>query len=201
MDARMNIDINLLKSYGAVPKSFQKGEFIFKEGDPARFYHQITSGRVKMSCFNDDGKIFTFLIFREGESFGEPSVLIQEHYPAFAIADGPCTVMMLVKDSFIQLLDDHPEYQKKFLYLFAQRLYNKTNTSKLIISESPEQRILSFLKKYKREHQAADDPILVHYTRQEIADFTGLRVETIIRTIRKMHKSGKLTIKDRKVYL
>ena len=196
----MNIEFELLKSYGAVVKNHNKNDFVFREGEVARYYHQVLEGRVKMSCFNIDGKTFTFLVFSAGESFGEPSIFLNEKYPAYAIADTECTVITLSKDAFFQLLDDHPEYQKKFLYIFAKRIYLKTNTSKLIISENPEQRILSFLTKFKKENCNDEEPVLIHYTRQEIADFTGLRVETIIRTIRKMHRENKLTIKNRKVY-
>jgi CRP-like cAMP-binding protein len=41
---------------------------------------------------------------------------------------------------------------------------------------------------------------MVKLTRQQIADMTGLRVETVIRTIRSMHEKGDLHIKKGKVY-
>ena len=44
------------------------------------------------------------------------------------------------------------------------------------------------------------DESLVILTRQQIADLTGLRVETVIRVIRNLHMSGKLTIKHGKIF-
>jgi CRP-like cAMP-binding protein len=41
----------------------------------------------------------------------------------------------------------------------------------------------------------------VTLTRQQISELTGLRVETVIRAIKKLEKSKKLSIKERKVYL
>ena len=41
---------------------------------------------------------------------------------------------------------------------------------------------------------------MVEITRQQIADLTGLRVETVIRAIKSLEKKGEVTIKDRKVY-
>ena len=37
-------------------------------------------------------------------------------------------------------------------------------------------------------------------TRQEIADFTGLRVETVIRTLKRMEQENKIEIRNRKLY-
>ncbi len=196
----MNIDVALLNTYGASSKLVAKGTNIFCEDEPAKYFYQIQSGKVKMTCFNEVGKKITFLIFEAGNSFGEPPLLLNEKYPAYAIAETNCTIISLGKEAFMRLLDDHPQYKHNLLLLFAQRLYNKTYISKLIISESPEQRILALLHKYKKENGSPDTPILIRYTRQEIADFTGLRVETIIRTIKKMHDDHKLEIKDRKVY-
>ncbi len=196
----MNIDNALLFSYGGIVKSYNKGDYIIHEGEPARFYHQVLNGQVKLSCFNLDGKKFTFQVFKDGESFGEPSLFLNEKYPVYAISDTASTVIILSKDQFFQLLDDHPDYQKKFLYIFAGRLFNKTNTSKLIISENPESRIFALLTKYKKENTTMDGPVLIRHTRQEIADFTGLRIETVIRTVRKMYREQKLIIRDRKIY-
>jgi CRP-like cAMP-binding protein len=41
--------------------------------------------------------------------------------------------------------------------------------------------------------------IIVPFTRQQLADMTGLRVETVIRTIKMMEKNGKLFLDGHKV--
>jgi CRP-like cAMP-binding protein len=41
---------------------------------------------------------------------------------------------------------------------------------------------------------------MVQLTRQQIADITGLRVETVIRSIRQLYENGKLAIAKGKVY-
>jgi len=43
----MQIDADILITWGAVAKKFKKGDFIFYEGDHARFYFQILVGTVK----------------------------------------------------------------------------------------------------------------------------------------------------------
>jgi len=41
---------------------------------------------------------------------------------------------------------------------------------------------------------------MVEITRQQIADLTGLRVETVIRSIKSLERKGELSIVKRKVY-
>ncbi len=41
----------------------------------------------------------------------------------------------------------------------------------------------------------------VRLTRQQMADMTGLRVETVIRTIRNMYRKGEILLEKGKVYI
>ena len=54
--------------------------------------------------------------------------------------------------------------------------------------------------KYTRKKNKGGAPELVPFTRQEIANFTGLRVETVIRALGKMHVEKKIEIKNHKIY-
>jgi CRP-like cAMP-binding protein len=72
---------------------------------------------------------------------------------------------------------------------------------KEIASHSPETTIrslLAYLKKYKKNFCPQCNKVKL--TRQQIANMTGLRVETVIRTIRLLHEKGELTIDKGKVY-
>ena len=59
------------------------------------------------------------------------------------------------------------------------------------------------LLKYLRDNAEASDKLqfCIPYTRQQIADMTGLRVETVIRTVKKLQREGKLEIRQHKIYL
>ncbi len=196
----MHIDTNLLITWGAVSRKYKKNEFIFYEGDQCRFYHQIEAGKVKMCCFNEEGKVFIQGIFSTGESFGEPPIFINEVYPACATAETDCTILKLSKESLLKILNEYPELQMVFITNFAKRIYEKTTANKNIISIHPDQRILGFLKNFKRENQLTAIKVEIPYTRQQIADFIGLRVETVIRTIKKMEEEKRVEIRKRKLY-
>ncbi|MDI1307464.1 MAG: Crp/Fnr family transcriptional regulator [bacterium] len=196
----MQIDIDLLFSWGAVAKKYKKNEIIFNEDEVAHFYYQIMEGSVRMFNSNDEGKEFTQGLFCKGNSFGEPPLFIDELYPSKAIAIQDCTIIKLSKDKFLKILDEYPSIQKSFLLLLANKIHSKSKTSKEIINQKPEFRIVAFLNTHKKKSECSNEKVLIPYTRQEIANFTGLRVETVIRVLCKMNTCDKLEIVNHKIY-
>lgn len=198
----MWIDTDLLLTWGAVAKKHDKNEFIFREGEESRFYFQIIEGRVKMCCFNEEGREFWQGDFCKGESFGEPPLFANERYPANAITETGSIIIKISKITLFKLLDEYPDLRKEVIYTLAKRLVMKATLMKELFSQHPRIRILSFLQRYKKEHlRPTPTPTqLIPYTRQDIANFTGLRVETVIRTIKLLDKEGLVMIKNRKLY-
>jgi CRP-like cAMP-binding protein len=195
----MQTDLDLLFTWGAVAKKYRKNDVIFDEGCAAHFYYQVIDGNVRMYNSNNEGKEFTQGFFSNGCSFGEPPLLIDETYPATAVAMQDSTIVKLSKDKFLRILDEYPAVQKSMLILMAERIHAKANSSKEIINQRPEFRILAFLDSYKKKNPS-DVKALIPYTRLEIANFTGLRVETVIRTLTKMKKENKVDIINHKIY-
>lgn len=194
----MQIDLDLLYSWGAVTKEYKKNEVIFYEDTPAGFYYQILEGCVRLFNTNDKGKEFTQAYFWNGQSFGEPPLLIDKDYPATALAYQDCKIVKLSKDSFLKILDEYPFIQRHFLNLLANRIYTKTRIAKDIINQKPEFRILAFLNAHK--NCSKNERKLVPFTRQEIANFTGLRVETVIRVFSRMKETNTIEIVNHKIY-
>lgn len=195
----MLIDKEILISYGGVVKHYEKGAYIFREGDLARCYYQINSGQVKMFNVNADGKEFTQGVFESGCSFGEPPLFINEPYPSSALALADTQIIKIRKDIFFKLLAENPGIQFNLLTVFATRIYNKAISSCAIVINTPEHRILGFLQSYKKRNCNGDRKISIPYTRQDIANFTGLRVETVIRTLSRMKNDKKVEIINRKL--
>lgn len=195
------IDTDLLLAWGATLHNIQKGQVLFCEDNNAHFYYQVVEGRIKMCNCNDDGKEFIQGFFEPGESFGEPPLFDEAPYPASAVADTDSVVIRLRKENFLQLLKDNFDIHFAFTQNLARRLRFKSMMSKEISSYGPSHRIISLLNEYKKNRGVADNEKLkIDLTRQQIADMTGLRVETVIRSIRELHEKGKLHIEKGKVF-
>jgi len=192
----------LLEKYDASKKSFEKSEIIFEEGYLPTHYYQVISGEVKMSNYNDDGREFIQGIFYKDQSFGEPPLFLNQKYPANAIAVEDAKIYLLSKISFMKLLEENPTVSIKIIENLAQRLYYKSVMAAEMSTHEPEHRVLKLIDhgiayfNFKKD----DNGYLINFTRQQIGDLTGLRVETVIRTIKALEKKGVLKIINRKVY-
>ncbi len=195
------IDLDLLLAWGATFHNLEKGQVLFCEDDPAHFYYQVVEGRIKMCNCNDEGKEFIQGMFEAGESFGEPPLFDGGIYPASAEADETSVVIRLRKENFLQLLKENFDIHFAFTQTLARRLRFKSLISKEISSYGPMHRVSTLLQEYKKSRGIADNELLkIDLTRQQIADMTGLRVETVIRSIRELERNGHLKIERGKVY-
>ena len=195
----MQIDLDILFTWGAIAKVYKKNETIFFEDEIANFYFQIIEGSVKMFNSNDEGKEFTQGYFSNGQCFGEPPLFIDEVYPSTAMVCQESKIIKLSKEKFLKIIDEYPQIQRNFLKTLATRIHSKANTAKDIINQKPEFRVLSFLNSIKKNSDN-NQKELVPFTRQEIANFTGLRVETVIRVFSKLNESKKVDIIKHKIY-
>ncbi|TGD58439.1 Crp/Fnr family transcriptional regulator [Flavobacterium humi] len=192
----------LLESYQAARKKYNKGETIFEEGNFPAHYYQIVSGEVKMCNFNDDGKEFVQGFFHDGQSFGEPPLFLERVYPANAIAVTDCEILLVPKTAFLSLIRENAQVSLAIIENLAQRLHYKSVMAAEISSQEPEHRLLKLMDYsitfFKIEK--GKDGHRIDLTRQQMADLTGLRVETVIRAIKSMEKKGEIQIIGRKVY-
>lgn len=195
------INEDLLLTWGATYKKIEAGELIFKEGTSCSFYYQLVSGSVRWINVDDEGREFIQYLVHPGESFGELPLFDGEPYAATAIADKDSIILRLHRSSFIQLLRENPDIHFAFSALLSQRIRFKIFILKEMVHHCPEHRITALLDYFKNAKQNFCTKCnQVMLTRKQLADLTGLRIETVIRTMRSMHDTGKLKIEKGKVY-
>lgn len=195
----MQIDYDILITYGGVARKFAKGDFIFYEDTLPYYYYQLVSGEVRMFSTNAEGKELIQGVFAAGQSFGEPPLLLGKVYPSTARANTDGVLVKIRKEHFLSILTDYPEFLSRIMYTFAERIYSKATAVQVWVQQTPEEKIKQFLYNSKATlGDCVNQPL--PYTRQQIADFTGLRVETVIRTLTKMNKDGKVKIINHKLY-
>jgi len=195
------IEVDGLLSLGANVKKYQPQELIFEEGTECHFYYQLISGSVRWSQVNEEGKEFVHDMIEPGECFGEFPLFDGKPYAASAFATNECEVVRFPKEDFQQLLKNDPDLHFAFTRLLVERLRFRFMLSKDLAGNKPEDKICSLLT-YFKEHKKyfCSTCNMVQLTRQQIADMTGLRVETVIRSIRHLQEIGRLNINRGKVF-
>lgn len=111
-------------------------------------------------------------------------------------------VIRLPRNDFFRLLKENPEVHLEVTSTLAERLHYKAIMVSEISCNEPEHRILRLLDYFKEQQnqEKAAFSYEVKLTRQQIADLTGLRVETVIRSIKALEAKNEVEIRQRKVF-
>jgi len=198
----MLIPEETLRSYGAETEDFDPSFVIFEEGSVPKYYYQIVEGRIKLNYYDAEGKELILAILGKGLSVCELLLFIDETYPVNAIAFEQTRVLKLPKRNFVRMLDENPQISRDMNKFLSERLYQKYIMLENNASLRPDVRIIGALN-YQKSFSAEQKKFSfeVPLTRQQIASITALRVETVIRTIKKLEKDNVVKIINRKIFL
>lgn len=151
-----------------------------------------------MLTYNEDGREFVQGYFTEGQSFGEPPFFNRVPYPASAAAVTDAEVWRCPYAPFMNLLRDHFEVHLGITQALSGRLLYKAMMLSEIAVEEADHRLKTLIEYFARntDDVKQGEPYRVPFTRQQLADMTGLRVETVIRSIKSMEQQRLLLIDE-----
>jgi|SRR6185312_11877486 len=174
-------------------RSFKKGEVIYRQNAFPRFFYELKTGEVQVINSNKSGKEFIQGIFKAGECFGVPALIFSQLYPETAIAYTDCEIYITSKEEFIKLLQESYLFHFSITQMLCKQLLYTTMMLEEIAIEEGEHRLLTLIH-YLMSQKNSDDRTL-DITKQQLADMSGLRVETVIRLMKKVEDKGMIETK------
>ncbi len=194
----LDITENFIKETNAEIKKHEKNSLIINEGSTSLYFYYLLEGELSVYNLTPEGKEFLQHKVRENNFFGEPAVLLEKPFPGTVeVTSEFAKILRIKRENFLQYLKNNPDWSLEFTKSIAEKSIIKSNSLKNIVFLNPEDRIIKQLNDYK---EGKDEKIIIELTRKELSNMTGLRIETIIRTIKKMEKDGKLQIINGKVF-
>jgi CRP-like cAMP-binding protein len=194
----LDITENFIKETNAEIKKYEKNSLIINEGSTSLYFYYLLEGELSVYNLTPEGKEFLQHKVRENNFFGEPAVLLEKPFPGTVeVTSEFAKILRIKRENFLQYLKNNPDWSLEFTKSIAEKSIIKSNSLKNIVFLNPEDRIIKQLNDYK---EGKDEKIIIELTRKELSNMTGLRIETIIRTIKKMEKDGKLQIINGKVF-
>ena len=197
----MIVSEEILFEYGAVLQNTMPDEFIFREGDLSQYYFQVKSGIIKLNNLFEDGKEFVHGFPCKGYCFGETYLLTDKRYVINAIAVTDAVLIRLNKKAYLKMLHENPQIFFRINRYAAERLDLRYMISSFLAILDPQtkiQKLLDYMKSYSG--CKGKYTFLVPFTRYQLASLTGMRVETMIRTVKKMEKMNIVRIDNTKIY-
>jgi CRP/FNR family transcriptional regulator, nitrogen fixation regulation protein len=170
------------------PLHFTQDAEIYAEGDESLYMYKVVSGMVRTCKFQNDGRRHIDAFHKQGDIFGFE--LGAEHaLSAEAVTD--CMVVPYRR----RLLEAQAGYDEAMavqLYTYAMRTLERTRQhAQLLGRGSAPQKLAVFLTELAG---ARGDEVELAMTRQDIADYLGLTIETVSRTLSHLERDGTIRI-------
>lgn len=169
-------------------QSLERGRALFEDGDPAEYYYKVVSGTVRLFKFLVDGRRQIAGFFFPGDFFGWT---VSDSYAYAAEAVDSVTVLRFPRRAVEALVESHPATARRLISCLAADLTAAQEQMVVLGRKTAEERLATFLSKMvKRCGTGAGGAIALSMTRSDIADYLGLTVETVCRTIHALKASG-----------
>jgi len=106
----------------AVPREFEPGQVVFREGDQSDTCYIVRSGRARAMREHSDGRVITLATFGPGDIFGELAMFEDELRSATVEAIEPTTVVAVLGPDMRRLMVEHPEISTRLVIALGRRL-------------------------------------------------------------------------------
>jgi CRP/FNR family transcriptional regulator len=174
-------------SHISVVSTVGEGETFITEGDPADHFFNITAGTAKLYKLLPDGRCQVTGFARTGDFLGLAAGAV---YVFSAEALEPVRFCRFARSKLRGFLRDCPEMERRLLDLARNELVLAQEQMLLLGRKRARERLASFLLSWQQ--RAAPGPgnrLMLPMTRTDIADYLGLTIETISRTLSAFKKT------------
>jgi CRP/FNR family nitrogen fixation transcriptional regulator len=171
------------------PVSFSRNEVIYGENRPADYVYKVISGSVRICKVLNDGRRRIEAFYLPGDVFGL-EMDDEHHFSAEAITDS--TILVVKRSALMSLANDDGDVARR-LWTFTARELQRMQEHVLLLTKTAQERVASFLLDLAKRLAAVEE-IEVPMSRQDIADYLGLTIETISRTLTQLQTQAAIAL-------
>lgn len=179
----------------AVPRSFDRGEVVFREGDSGDTCYVVKSGSIviRRDHPGSPGRSLTLAEFRSGAFFGELAMFGGEVRSATAEVLEQTTLIALLSGDMQRVMRSSPEIAAKMLQGLATRLRLANERLLQQSFQTVAGRVASALLSQavaRQEEGAGETEVLIRATQAEIAQLAGTSRESASRFLASLEREG-----------
>jgi CRP/FNR family transcriptional regulator, nitrogen fixation regulation protein len=158
--------------------TFGPNEEIFGENEPAERVYKVTKGAVRTYKILCDGRRQIGAFYFPGDIFG---LEIGKEHQFSAEAIDKVTVLVIRSGAVVSLAERDSKAARE-LWAFTARELHRVREHMMLMVKSAHQRVACFLLEMS-ERLSDGEAIKLPMSRQDIADYLGLTIETVSRTL------------------
>jgi CRP/FNR family nitrogen fixation transcriptional regulator len=161
------------------PMNFERNVEIYGEEEPAEYFYQVVRGAVRTYKVLEDGRRQIGAFHLPGDVFGLEAGDVHA-FSAEAIADS--VIRVAKRSGIVAMAARDSDLAVDLLALTARSLRKAQEHMLLLGRKNAEERVATFLLDMARRGSAAE-VIELPMSRQDMADYLGLTIETVSRTL------------------
>jgi CRP/FNR family nitrogen fixation transcriptional regulator len=173
-------------------RRYAKNEAVFSEGDEAKHSYKVVTGAIRLCKHLADGRRQIAGFVLPGEYCG---LLHLEEHRFTAEAASELVVIAYPQRQVEALSETMLSMRKRLAGFLAQRLKSMQDHVVMLGRQTAKERVASFLlnlveRSGAHENESAELPM----SRQDIADYLGLTIETVCRVLSELKRSRILAL-------
>jgi CRP/FNR family transcriptional regulator, nitrogen fixation regulation protein len=171
------------------PMAFARNAEIYGENEPAEYLYKLVSGAVRTSKILNDGRRQIGEFYMPGDIFGLE--MGRDHsFSAEAISDAK---VIVIKRSAVEALATRDNDVARQLWATTGRELQRMQEHILLLIKTAQERVAGFLLEMAGRIKSTTE-VELPMSRQDIADYLGLTIETVSRTLTILENSAAIAL-------
>ena len=177
----------------AVPRQFEPGQAVFREGDASDTCYVVREGHARAIRTHADGRTITLASFGPGDIFGELAMFEDERRSATVEAVEPTSVVAVLGPDMRRLMSQHPEIATRLVIALGRRLREMNERLSRQSFQTVQSRVATVLSQLVAAEIAAgkdSGDVLVTATQADLAQLAGSSRESASRFLAVLERAG-----------
>jgi CRP-like cAMP-binding protein len=177
----------------AVPRSFEPGQAVFREGDSSDTCYVVREGHARAIRTHGDGRMITLATFGPGDIFGELAMFEDELRSATVEAIEPTSAVGVLGGDMRRLMGEHPEIATRLVIGLGRRLREMNERLSRQSFQTVQSRVavvLSELVKQEIDEGKGASDVLLTATQADLAQLAGSSRESASRFLAVLERAG-----------
>jgi len=171
------------------PMPFSRNAEIYGENEPAEYIYKVISGTVRTYKVLNDGRRQIGAFYLPNDIFGL-EVGNEHTFSAEAITD--CKVLVIKRSTVVSLAARENDVARQLWAMTATEL-QRVQDHILLLIKTAQERVAGFLLEMAKRSPAGNE-IDLPMSRQDIADYLGLTIETVSRTLTQLENCAAIAV-------
>lgn len=196
-------DLKRIRAVASLRRVGRK-EVLFGEGEEAKGFYVVLSGKVKLYKMSPEGKEQILHVVSAPDAFAEAALFLEGNYPAFAEALADSQLLFFPKRDFIQLVKRNPQLGINMIVSLSHFLRRFASLIEELSLKEVSSRLAKYLidlsMKSSKEGKHARE-VALDLSKSQLASKLGTISETLSRTLTKMKAKGVIDVKKDRILI